>query len=340
MLNDVKNLIEKKKNKIILTGIPDSGKSYFLSDFVLRHRLSCQDSEYRIIYVNNSEEFTKDYNTYIFSELIYAFCFDVIEDCELENLPPPPIIYGKSKNQIFQWIQYLDENLDPKSLEVFLDNIKAYFNAKGIKLIVIWDQINVLNQNEPYFKKNLKIFEVFETKSLFNLIFVSAPNNYDKIYKTRLEDKKIEVNPFLVFNEVELKKLISLECEKNHPKDIDIHHLSKYAKEIFELTQGSLSEYYHYKTAWKWTLFHCKINEMTFREIKDNYLKKRNKFIYTKEAKFQVEKIKNFDDLMDYVECLRKSILYKNYQSITDVEEKVIYVFSLKNCIFILLNVS
>jgi len=327
MLSDVKNIIEKT-NKIILTGIQDSGKSYFLSDFVLRHRLSGKDSEYRFIYVNNSEELTKDYETYIFSELIYAFCFDSMEDCELKDFPPPPVIYGESKNQIFQWIQYLYKKFNQHSLKDFLKKIKVYFNGKGIKVILVWDQINVLHRKETDIKKSLKIFEVFEKKKLFDLIFLSASNMNDRIYKIRSEDEKIEVNPFLVFSESELQELIRLDCEKNHPKDI--HDLTKYAKEVFVLTQGSLSEYHHYKTAWNWNLFNCKINEMTFRQIKDNYLKKRNKFIYAKEAKFQVEKIKNFDDLMDYVECLRKSILYKNYQTIKDPEEKALYFFPLK----------
>ena len=92
----------QESEKIVLTGIQSSGKSFFLSDFVLRQRSLGENSKNRVLYVNNSEEYWANPIRYIINELIYALCFDCDEDKMLDDLADPPYQNSQinSKNQI------------------------------------------------------------------------------------------------------------------------------------------------------------------------------------------------------------------------------------------------
>ena len=134
------------------------------------------------------------------------------------------------------------------------------------------------------------------------------------------------MNSFQIFNDVEMKKIILLDSEVYHSKDIRNIHI--YANMVFNLTQGSLSEYHHYKKAWNWIDRQCSIPEKNFEEIKENYIKMRKDFIRKSETKFREEKIKDMTDLMNYLDCLRKFRIYNNYKAIRDVDEKAnLYLF-------------
>ena len=138
-----------------------------------------------ILYINNSDEFCKKPTDYITSELIYGLCFDCMEENELKDLEYPPTIDEniKSKNKIVHWIQYLEKNFmpnDEKPLTTFLKIIKKFFNANGIKLILVWDQINILYSMETS-NQNQNIFNALCTKILFDSIYYSASNNNNQI---------------------------------------------------------------------------------------------------------------------------------------------------------------
>jgi len=315
--------VPKGTLKVVLNGIQDSGKSFFLSDYVLRQRFFGKESNSRITYINNSEEFVKDQTMYIMRELIYALCLDLEEENELKDLEYPPIIDKniKTKNQITHWLHYLDKDFDVEPLKKFLIAIKEYLNKKGIKVVLVWDQINVLFRlgSLESFKE---LFKTLCSYIYFDLILVSASNNNQQIYDiVRKDDHVLNVNPFEIFNEDELKKLISLDCETYHPKNFK--DVVSYTNKVFELVQGSLSEYHHFKKAWYWGDFKCDISLNTYEEIKEEYKNSRYRFISESEQKFQQEKIHNSAELEDYINCLRKFRVYKKYREITDKDEMV-----------------
>jgi len=321
--------VPQEKLKIILTGIQDSGKSYFLSDYVLRQRSLCKDSDCRILYINNSEEYCKMPLDYIISELVYELCFECEDENELSDFEYPPRKDKTitSKNQIVHWISYLRDHLtlvDLSSLRRFMKRMKKFLNAKGKKVILIWDQIHILYKKKAS-ALDEKIFNIFCSRAIFDLIFVTS-NGYDPIFKISLEDFQLYVNPFQMFNEIELKKLIRLDCDNYHPKDI--MDLEIYTDMVLELIEGSISEYHLYKKIWNWSGFQCKILEKTFHEIKNDYITTRKEFIVNCEIKFMKEKIINFKNLMGYLECLRKFKAYRNYKAIKNLDERVIIYFN------------
>ena len=118
--------------------------------------------------------------------------------------------------------------LDPSI--VFLAEMKNFFNNKGIKLILVWDQIN----------------------NAFNQQIFEMPGE---------KDVPLNVNPFETFNENELKQIIRLDCKNYHPKDFT--DIESYSEKIFELVQGSLSEYHHFKKAWNWLNFESDISHIS-----------------------------------------------------------------------------
>ena len=309
--------------KRYLTGIQDSGKSFFLSDFVLRQRFLCKESKYRILYINNSAKFIKSQVRYIMNELIYTFCFDTEDKGELKDMKYPPIIEKNidTKNQIVHWLYYLQKNFEIgnyRPLYDFFKEVKQYYQSNNIEFILIWDQINVLYRKKSDFQT---ILNQFCNPWFFDWVLLSASNNNKETIEVSKEDYEIKMDSSKTFNESELKHLIRLDAENYHP--FDTIDMEQYVKDVFKLTEGSLSEYHHYKSAWNWKEFKCKISYGSFNNIKTKYKDEREGFVIKTETKFRKKNIEDEQDLFEYFACLRKAITLNDYRAIIDDEKKV-----------------
>ena len=97
------NLMNSKKFTSGLTGLQGTGKSHFLADFVLRHRLSFDKSKIRIMYINNSVLYFANPTNYILNELIYMVCLDLNIDqfnMEEDSVEIPENIINNSNDII------------------------------------------------------------------------------------------------------------------------------------------------------------------------------------------------------------------------------------------------
>ena len=108
-----------------------------------------------------------------------------------------------------------------KNIKMFLTKLKIYYTEIGIKLVIIWDQINVLERDEN--KNDLLYQEVTRDFSLFHCIFLSASNN-NKVIKAATFNEYFtieEIDPFKVFDKNEFCKLVKILIEKYDYKPMD-----------------------------------------------------------------------------------------------------------------------
>jgi len=91
-------------------------------------------------------------------------------DLDIANFQPKNTFEKKQIEQaddIIEWLLYLQQHKVFGNLLEFLNNLTIYYRKKGIKLLVIWDQINVMenelykNEMRPdnYIKKLLHLLE-------------------------------------------------------------------------------------------------------------------------------------------------------------------------------------
>ena len=141
---EILQLIENDVSFIKLTGMPGLGKSYFLSDFVLRQRVQGKSSPFRIIYVNNSDEYLTFPYRYLLNELKFMlFCEFSID-----------LVRGKLLAML------VDDSIE--SLKNNLKWLKNYYNGQGIKVVLIWDQINAIDREQGKYSKAEQLFHDFE----------------------------------------------------------------------------------------------------------------------------------------------------------------------------------
>ena len=134
-----------------------------------------------------------------------------------------------NKNQ-FIWGVYTD----------FFLILKEYFNSKGIQLVIIWDQINVLYRNTSKTKKGYTFFEdLTESYTFFNYIILSASNDNEEINIENEKIRLLEINPFEVFQKHEFINLIQSEIDLWNliPSDIKKNNASEYRRYISYLSE-------------------------------------------------------------------------------------------------------
>lgn len=303
MRNQIDDLLSSELIfKIQLKGQMVSGKSYFLSDYVLRKRVKRQQAEFRILYINNSEQFLRRPLDYLFNELKYMVCFDFEQNGDLD---------------FTKWLSILNKNRcmrNDKTYLEFLGDLKNYYNSKGIKVILIWDQINVLYRDENKADSGFKLFkEMTQSNLFFDHIILSASNNNKEINLEVEEIVTIEVDPFKVFNKREFRSLIEVEAALFNliPSDVKKDSASQYFSELSDILNFSISEYFFYKsTAWDDDLFCFNIKDSTAKTNETNYCENRKIMIRNSEQKFRKEYLKSNDDLYFYYLNLQKIQVY------------------------------
>ena len=296
--------------KIQLKGLMGSGKSYFLSDYVLRKRVQREHAKFRILYINNSEQFLRGPLTYLFNELKYMLCFDFDRDDGLD---------------FKKWFSILNDNqsiMNKENYMNFLLELKRYYKSKGIKFILIWDQINVLYRDENKTKSGFSLYEnLTESFTFFDHIILSASNNNKEINLEVEEITTIEMNPFEVFNKKEFRSLIEVEAAIFNliPSDVKKEEISYYLSELCDILNFSITEYHFYKTtAWDDKNRCSKIKDKTAKSDQNNYFEKREIAILKSEQKFRKEYLKDINDLNFYNSTLKKIQVYNEKMHILE----------------------
>ena len=298
--NEISELIQKK-DRIKVTGLQGLGKSYFLSDFVLRHRIQGPNSKIRIFYVNNSDSFVVTPFQYLVNELTSMLCFDL------------------SNEEIKKCLLEFAKNPSLDRLKSFLRMLKEFFNHQGIKLVLIWDQINAIFRDIQEHPDALKIFRSFlDGNIIFDCKILSASNANKQIHENFGQDYfEIEMNPLNVFTQQEIYHLVRYESSIYKPKIKANDNLDEYSLDLCRMLNYSIAEYFFYK---KSNLKMFKI--WTDIELQLNYCNSRIDSILKSETKYQSEYIKDSVDLITYYESMRKIMTIEEFQTLT-AEEKV-----------------
>lgn len=323
---------ETNLKKSCLTGLQSSGKSFFLSDFVLRQRVLGEKSKFRILYINNNEDFGIDSVDYLWNELFYMLLSDIeiYDQGDLTELNYDDFKNFSTKKELFQALYSLKQEIDFTKFFDFLRKIKKYFQKKGIKLMIVWDQINVLFRPPPPHPNPRRMnffWELTESSFYFEYFIFSASNSNTEMNQKYLEKyKENEINPFSLFTFREIYHLVFQELQNHLPKDVpnSLREIYDYTFRVCCLCNFSLSEYHSYKlSCWDRKKKVFLLPKMTETEISENFLESRKQEIIDSEDKFRSENIKNIFALRDYYIALRKIITFEEFLQIKDQEQKV-----------------
>jgi len=318
--NQIMNLIKSEGElKLALTGLQGSGKSHFLADFVLRNRLISKKSNLRILYINHSGQYLSLPYSYILNEIKYMVSLDIdISQFEMTNSSSPPDKITGS-DDIILWLLFVHQNLFYENIKMFLTKLKIYYTEIGIKLVIIWDQINVLERDEN--KNDLLYQEVTRDFSLFHCIFLSASNN-NKVIKAATFNEYFtieEIDPFKVFDKNEFCKLVKILIEKYDYKPMDFINLKNYHQDLCKFLNYSISEFLCYKNMF---VQFFNFRKYSWKEIQDKFIQTRKGDIIRSEQKFQMKYLKLAMDLNDYYQTMKLILTYEEIETM-DEETKV-----------------
>ena len=319
-------IMEKETKILALTGLQGSGKSHFLADFVLRNRL--KKSNLRILYINNGQEYFANYSGYIMREIIYMVCLDL----DFANFQPKDKFQKeeiKRADDIIEWLIHLLDYQSEDNLIEFLKNLKTYYQKQGIKLLVIWDQINIMGRE--IYKMNQTAHMIYNkittTNEFFDFIFLSASNNNEPIkeIQNRNVSQILEVNPFEVFNQEEFSRLVRYECDLYNYKPKNFKKNSNYFEELFQLLNYSVSEFLSFKNAFREPF--SEIPSYTFKnynwkETQEIFTSKRTDDIQNSEEKFRNENIKLANHWDKYYQAIKFLLTFEEMKNL-DKETKV-----------------
>ena len=331
----------KYKSKIAIKGFEASGKSYFLSDFVLRQRLLASTSNFCIFYIHCSKNFLHDPIKYLLNEILYMITIymkddENVEDLTLDEISEFPDTI-ESLQSLLECYNCLKGSTFPDSqlYYQFFKLLKRYYNDKDKRFILIIDQINDLY---GFIKpQTISFYEAIDNCECFDCVGVCEAYNNNANYskRNRKNDISLEISPFEIFSSKrkELLKVIYEETGDFKPLDIDKRSFHDYSEKLFNLLKGSVVEYSYYKE------FNVKtIGDMTFREAIDNYNFQRNNKVMISEASFIREIVKapinvlaNWQNIpsdspfMCYTADKRFLLTYERYLSMEDDEQKVFF---------------
>ena len=247
---------------------------------------------------------------YLFNEIQYMICFD------FEN---------NDQFNFKQQLATLYKSLSPAKIGVFYDffeNLKIYYNSMGIKVIIIWDQINVLYQAENKENRGYKIYlALTQTPTLFNHVILSASNNNKEIQIEGPQFTTIKMDPFAIFNKKEFISLITAEAIFFNliPSNFNKGNISEYIADLCEILNFSITEYHSYKfTAWNSALCSSSIQNFTAEKNQNSYFKNRKIAIRKSERKFREEYLRDDDDFNSYYLAQRKIRCFNENISISE----------------------
>lgn len=278
LIKTTNNFLKSDYNYFLISSIQPSGKSCFLIDLLLRIRLEEEYSNFRVLYINNKHIFSDNPYQYIVLELIYQLYDDIDQNQAIQNFPLPPLaIFHKEKNQLINWLYFLESKNNLEAVEYLLEffiNLKLYIDSLGKKCILIWDQID--NLYCPCEKKEKIWFDAICRSEFFDfLILCTSDINGNFYWKEYKNVYHLEINPHKVFQTEELRSLINYETKSNLPIDIS-SQIQDYAKEVYNMIEGSLLKYQTYKKMIKGENNHIKAITQNFDEIKSNIDIKNN----------------------------------------------------------------
>lgn len=213
----------KKKNRIAFTGLSGVGKSYFLAHLILFLRRYHQ-KEYRVLYLNNPEEFFKDYQTYLFREIV-QMCFEDLEElCET-----------------FDFIELFEEmQLNPSRITTYLYQLQKFYDKKNIKLVLVYDQYNVaqrLKVVHDYLIKTIEAYNEIVGSQSFFVAFFSASNNNETFLNINPKDK-IDFNYSLEKNDA----FSLIKMHQNFPNFQNENQKDEFCNKVLEITGNNALE--------------------------------------------------------------------------------------------------
>ena len=174
----------------------------------------------------------------------------------------------------------------------------------GIKVIIIWDQINVFNQVENAKYPGFLIYlTLTQTETLFNHVVLCASNNNKEIQIVGPQFTTIKMDPF------EFISLITAEAIFFNliPSNFNKETISEYITDLCEILNFSITEYHFYKlTAWNSELYSSSIQNFTAEENQSSYFKNRKIAIRKSERNFREQYLRDDDDFDSYYLVKRK----------------------------------
>ena len=322
----MKEIMEKDKSILALTGLQGSGKSHFLADFVLRNRL--KKSNLRILYINNGQEYFASSFEYMMNEIIYMVCLDLdfANFKQKDNFKKEEI---KGADDIIEWLKFLQKYQTNENLMEFLRNLKMYYKKQGIKLLVIWDQINIMGRKIYEMKRadHMVYEQILQPERFFDFIFLSSSNNNEQIkeIQSRNVSQILEINPFEVFDQEEFTRLVRYECDLYNYKPKDVQTIPKFFEELFQLLNYSISEFLSYKNAFRDAISEIPsyiFNDYDWKQTQEEFTSKRTTDINISEGKFRDENIKLDDHLQQYYQAIKFLLTIEEMKNL-DNETKV-----------------
>jgi len=266
-------------------------------------------------------------------------------DLDITNFKRKKVFEENEINEpddIINWLLYLDKHRSFKKVKMFLQYLKDYYNKKGIKLVLIWDQINVMDRERTKSKQSAVKFYETSTNSdvFFNCIIKSASNNNESIKSLEKSigfTKAIELDPFTVFDKTEFFTLVKFETNYYKPIDVKPELLDKYILSLCYILKFSISEYHYFKDCF-WNKKDVRFEKEYYsKELLDKFPNSRRDHIYISETKFQKEYITNSVALCSYYANLRMLL---TFEEIEKMEENVKVNFNinkiLKKYIFLI----
>ena len=166
-VNKIKNL---SNNEIYVLGPSGNGKTFCLTRTVFDIRQKHQ-KKFRVLHIILTEDYVKRPSEHFWNDFYYCF----VNDIESKNFPFPP---NHDPNLILSqnWEECIkDGTIDMKHL----NKIRKYFEERGIDLILVWDQDNLLQNIKltyPQFQ-DFRLLETLRESSTFSLRIISTSNN-------------------------------------------------------------------------------------------------------------------------------------------------------------------
>ena len=308
----VKEIMSNEKNypinkkPIYLRGPSGNGKSFSLIRATFEMRQKHHD-KFRILHIILNEDYAANPYESLWKDFYYCFVFDL----ESGDFPDPPTIHP-NKTLIENWESFFTDSPEKDN---FLKDISLYFESKGIKLVLIWDQDNAFHKVMKKPSTSLRIIEFLKelrSSNHFHVKIISASNNNEGFESLPADAIVYYLNTG--FDLEECKTFIKF-LKKLKKIDFDIDE-----QKIFDWTNGNCYLINRFMQA----------DGSNFDEKYENFSKEMQEKI---EAKIEGFFIKKFNEDPLY-KILFHNIL--NYLDIKDMQiPKNIEIYSDKNYTYI-----